>query len=327
MRAILITAPGVENNLSIVEVQEPSPGPGQVLIDVAYGGCNFADTMIAKGTYPHPKGYPIVAGLEISGRIAGLGPGVDGVAVGDRVAAFSEEAGGFAERCVAPAERLVPIPDAMSLEVAATFPIQALTAWHMLHNVSVTRAGDVILLHAIGGGLGLFATQLAVQAGATVIGTVGTRAKEKRALECGAALVVNRQDEDFVAAVMAFTRGRGVDKLINSTGASILDRSFACIRKLGHVVSYGEAEGRPLPNLWERLVAKSLTFTRFHLGHVDFGSDKWRRSLDEVVGGIAEGRLKVHIEAVFPFEQAGEMLDRLSSRQVSGKLILAVNPA
>ena len=327
MRAILITAPGVENNLSIVEVQEPSPGPGQVLIDVAYGGCNFADTMIAKGTYPHPKGYPIVGGLEISGRIAGLGPGVDGVAVGDRVAAFSEEAGGFAERCVAPAERLVPIPDAMSLEVAATFPIQALTAWHMLHNVSVTRAGDVILLHAIGGGLGLFATQLAVQAGATVIGTVGTRAKEKRALECGAALVVNRQDEDFVAAVMAVTRGRGVDKLINSTGASILDRSFACIRKLGHVVSYGEAEGRPLPNLWERLVAKSLTFTRFHLGHVDFGSDKWRRSLDEVVGGIAKGRLKVHIEAVFPFEQAGEMLDRLSSRQVSGKLILAVNPA
>ena len=327
MRAILITAPGVENNLSIVEVQEPSPGPGQVLIDVAYGGCNFADTMIAKGTYPHPKGYPIVGGLEISGRIAGLGPGVDGVAVGDRVAAFSEEAGGFAERCVASAERLVPIPDAMSLEVAATFPIQALTAWHMLHNVSVTRAGDVILLHAIGGGLGLFATQLAVQAGATVIGTVGTRGKEKRALECGAALVINRQDEDFVAAVMAFTRGRGVGKLIDSTGASILDRSFACIRKLGHVVSYGEAEGRPLPNLWERLVAKSLTFTRFHLGHVDFGSDKWHRSLDEVVGGIAEGRLKVHIEAVFPFEQAGEMLDRLSSRQVSGKLILAVNPA
>ena len=287
MRAILITAPGVENNLSIVEVQEPSPGPGQVLIDVAYGGCNFADTMIAKGTYPHPKGYPIVGGLEISGRIAGLGPGVDGVAVGDRVAAFSEEAGGFAERCVAPAEKLVPIPDAMSLEVAATFPIQALTAWHMLRNVSVTRAGDVILLHAIGGGLGLFATQLAVQAGATVIGTVGTRGKEKRALECGAALVINRQDEDFVAAVMAFTRGRGVGKLIDSTGASILDRSFACIRKLGHVVSYGEAEGRPLPNLWERLVAKSLTFTRFHLGHVDFGSDKWRRSLDEVVGGIA----------------------------------------
>src|SRR5580693_5083875 len=108
MRAVVITAPGLENNLKVTEAPEPSPGPGQVLIDVAYGGCNFADTMIAKGTYPHPKGYPIVGGLEISGRIAGLGPGVDGVAVGDRVAAFSEEAGGFVLRGAAPAERLVP---------------------------------------------------------------------------------------------------------------------------------------------------------------------------------------------------------------------------
>ncbi len=89
-------------------------------------------------------------------------------------------------------------------------------------------------------------------------------------------------------------------------------------------MSYGEAEGRPLPNLWERLVSKSLTFTRFHLGHADFGSDIWRRGLEEVVGGIAAGRVKVHIEEVFPFEQAGAMLERLSSRQVSGKLILAV---
>jgi NADPH2:quinone reductase len=297
-----------------------------VLIDVAYGGCNFADTMIAKGTYPHPKGYPIVAGLEVSGRVAGLGPGVHGPAIGDRVAVFLEQAGGFAERCVAPVERLAPIPDAMGLDIAAAFPIQGLTAWHLLHNVSVTKPGDVILLHAVGGGLGLFATQLAVRAGATVIGTVGTRGKEKRALEYGAALVVNREDEDFVAAAMAFTGDRGVDKIIDSTGAAILDRSFACIRKLGHVVSYGEAEGRPLPNLWERLVAKSLTFTRFHLGHADFGSEKWRRSLDEVIGGIVGGQLKVHIDGVFPFEEAGEMLDRLSSRQVSGKLILAVNP-
>src|SRR3984957_9843747 len=121
MRAILITAPGVENNLSIVEVQEPSPGPGQVLIDVAYGGCNFADTMIAKGTYPHPKGYPMVGGLEISGRVAKLGAGVDGVKVGDFVAAFSEEAGGFAEYCVVAAEGLIRIPSAMSLEIAASF--------------------------------------------------------------------------------------------------------------------------------------------------------------------------------------------------------------
>ena len=272
MRAIIIEAPGAKHNLTVGEAPRPIPGPGEALIDVAYCGCNFADTMIVSGTYPHPKGYPIVGGLEVSGRIAAVGAGVSGPKVGDRVAAFLEEAGGFADQCVAPVERLIPIPPGMALDVAAAFPIQGLTAWHLLHNVSVTRPGDVILIHAVGGGVGLFATQLAARAGATIIGTVGTKGKEPRALEFGAAKVVNREDEDFVEVATRFTNGKGVDKVLDSTGASILDRSFATIRKLGHVVSFGEAEGRPFPNLWERLVAKSLTFTRFHLGHADFSS-------------------------------------------------------
>jgi NADPH:quinone reductase len=251
LRAIIVDAPGVKNNLRVGEAPLPIPGPGEALIDVAYCGCNFADTMIARGTYPHPKGYPMIGGLEVSGRIAALGPGVPGAKVGDRVAAFLEEAGGFADQCVARVERLIPIPTEMGLDIAAAFPIQGLTAWHLLHNVSVTRPGDVILLHAIGGGVGLFATQLAVRAGATVIGTVGTRGKEARALEFGAAEVLNREDEDFVEAAMRFTEGKGVDKVLDSTGASILDRSFSTIRKLGHVVSFGEAEGRPFPNLWK----------------------------------------------------------------------------
>jgi NADPH:quinone reductase len=327
MRAIMITAPGPFDGLKVMEAPAPTPSAGEVLIDVAYCGCNFADTMIARGTYPHPKGYPLVGGLEVSGRIAAVGPEVRGVAVGDGVAAFLEDAGGFADQCVAPVERVIGIPKGMGLDVAASFPIQALTSWHLLHNVSVTKPGDVILLHAIGGGVGLIATQLAVRAGATVIGTVGTRGKEKRALEFGAAKVINREEEDFVAAVVAFTGGRGVDKIVDSTGASILDRSFVTIRKLGHVVSFGEAEGRPFPNLWERLVSKSLTFTRFHLGHSDFASDMWRKGIDDVVGGLISGVLKVPIEETFPFEKAQVMLERLASRQVSGKLLLAVNPS
>jgi NADPH:quinone reductase len=238
-----------------------------------------------------------------------------------------EDAGGFADRCVVPLERLIRVPAAMGLDVAAAFPIQALTSWHLLHTVSITRPGDIVLLHAIGGGAGLFATQIAVQAGATVIGTVGTKGKEKRALEFGAGRVVNREEEDFVSAVMAFTNSKGVDKIIDSTGASILDRSFAAIRRLGHVVSFGEAEGRPFPNLWERLVTKSLTFTRFHLGHMDLSSDAWRKGVDQVVGGIMSGALKVPIEETFPFEKADSMLDRLGSRQTAGKLVLAVNPS
>ena len=145
LRAIIVDAPGVKDNLRVGEAPQPIPGPGEVLIDVAYCGCNFADTMIVSGTYPHPKGYPIIGGLEVSGRIAKLGPGVTGAQVGDRVAAFLEEAGGFADQCVARVERLIPIPADMGLDVAAAFPIQGLTAWHLLHNVSVTKPGDVIL--------------------------------------------------------------------------------------------------------------------------------------------------------------------------------------
>jgi NADPH:quinone reductase len=208
------------------EAPQPVPGLGEVLIDVAYCRCNFADTMIVSGTYPHPKGYPIIGGLGVSGRIAALGPGVSDVKVGDRVAAFLEEAGGFADQCVAWVERLIPIPGDMRLDVATAFLIQGLTAWHLSHNVSMTKPGDVILLYAIGGGVGLFATQLAVRAGATVIGTVGTKGKEARALAYGATKVVNREDVDFVEAVTNFTEGRGVDKVLDSTGASILDRSL-----------------------------------------------------------------------------------------------------
>ena len=326
MRAILLTAPSGADTMTFAEVPEPAPGEGELLVSVAYAGCNFADTMMRIGTYPHPKGYPIVAGLEIAGHVASVGPGVSGWRTGDRVAAFSEEAGGFADRCVVPAERAIRLPDGIGLDTAAGFVIQGLTAWNMLHNVSRTSPGDVILMHAIGGGLGLFATQLAVRASAVMLGTVGTPGKEGRPIEYGATRVFDRTRDDFVAATLAFTAGRGVDKVLDSVGATVLDRSFEAIRTLGHVVSVGEAEGRPMPNLWERLVRKSLTFTRFHLGHCDFGSETWRRGVDEVVGGVLDGWLKVPIHQVFAFDDAAAMYQRLESRQVSGKLLLAIRP-
>jgi NADPH:quinone reductase len=122
LRAIIVDAPGVKDNLTVGEAPQPIPRPGETLIDVAYCGCNFADTMIVSGTYPHPKGYPIIGGLEVSGRIAALGPSVIGPKVGDRVAAFLEDAGGFADHCVARVERLIPIPEDMGSTSRPPFP-------------------------------------------------------------------------------------------------------------------------------------------------------------------------------------------------------------
>lgn len=325
MRAVIFDAPdGRPDSTVIRDVADPVAGPGQALVRISHAGLNYADLMMRQGIYPHPKGYPLIAGLELAGTVVDVGPGVTAVAPGDRVAAFSEDAGAFAELCAVPVERIIHLPNGIGFDTAAASYVQALTAWNLLHNVSATKPGDVLLIHANGGGVGLFLTQLAKAAGATVIGTVGTAGKEARALAYGADLVINRAETDFVAATLAFSGGRGVDKVVDSTGASILDRSFDTIRKLGHVVSYGEAEGKPFANLWERLVQKSLTFTRIHLGHLDYGSDIWRRGVAEVMSGIENGTIQVPIEGVFTFETVEDMFAALASRQTAGKLILKI---
>ncbi len=325
MRALVFDQPDPERDtLSVADVAEPMAGTGEVVVAVSHAGLNYADLMMRQGIYPHPKGYPLVAGLEMAGTVEAVGPEVSDFAVGDRVAAFSEDAGAFAERCVAPVERLVQLPNDVSFEIGAAFYIQAMTAWNLLHTVSTTKPGDVLLIHAIGGGVGLYLTQLAKAAGAVVIGTVGTPGKEVKALEFGADLVIDRSRQDFVAAVLEKTGGRGVDKVLDSTGASILDRSFETIRRLGHVVSYGEAEGKPFPNLWEQLVRRSLTFTRMHLGHLDYRSASWRQGVEDVIDGVRARTIKVPIEGVFGFDEASEMFDRLASRQTAGKLILRI---
>lgn len=325
MRAVVLRKPdGKPESLAVDELPDPEPGAGEAVVSVAYGGCNFADTMMRTGIYPHPKGYPLAAGIEMSGSVRSVGPGVKNVKPGDRVAAFCEDAGAFAELCLVPAERLVRIPDGMGYDIAAAFLVQGLTAWHLLHTVSRTSPGDTILVHAIGGGVGLYLTQLGVLAGATVLGTVGTPGKERRALDWGASAVALRGETDFRDMVNAATGGRGVDKVVDSTGGSILDRSFDVIRTLGHVVSYGEAEAKPFPNLWERLVRKSLTFTRLHIGHIDCRSEAWHEGAGTVMAMIGRGEVRVPIEGVYDLDDAREMFARLESRAVAGKLLLRV---
>ena len=323
MRAVVIHATGGPEQLVLAEVPDPAPGAGEVAIDVAYAGCNWADTQVRQGIYPHAMVYPMVLGFEVSGTVSQLGPGVTTVKTGDRVATFPEKGGGYAEKCVAGAAGLIRLPDNVPFDVGAAFPIQALTAWHMLFNIhGRLKPGDTVLVNAIGGGVGLMATQLAVQAGFKVIGTTGTAGKEKRALAYGASRVVNTASEDFETAVMDFTGGRGVDLAIDSYGATMLDRSFGVTRMLGHVISIGEAEGQPFKNIRERILPRSQTFTRLHLGHIDQGSPQWQSGVAHCLRGLAEGWLKVPIEGVFPLAQAAEMHRRLEGRHVAGKLLL-----
>jgi NADPH:quinone reductase len=142
----------------------------------------------------------------------------------------------------------------------------------MLHTLDRIEPGETVLINAIGGGVGLFTTQLAVKAGARVVGTVGTPGREKRALDYGATRVVITTKEDFEQAVLDFSPTAAADLAIDSLGATMLDRTFNVVRKLGHIISIGEAEGQPFKNIRERKLPRSQTFTRFHLGHIDPGS-------------------------------------------------------
>ena len=323
MKAVVIHDKGGPDQLVLAEMPDPVPGPGEVVIDVAYAGCNWADTQVRQGIYPHPMVYPLVMGFEVSGTVSKLGPGVTNVKVGDRVATFPEKGGGYAEKCVAGAAGLIKLPGNVPLDVGAAFPITALTAYHMLHTVhGRLKPGSTVLVSAIGGGVGLAVTQLAVHAGVKVIGTTGTAGKEKRPLDYGASRVINYATEDFEKAVLDFTGGKGVDLAIDSYGASMLDRVFGMVRPLGHIISIGEAEGQPFKNIRERILPRSQTFTRLHLGHVDQSSPEWDAGVAHCLKGLSEGWLKVPIEGVFPLAQAADMHRRLEGRQVAGKLLL-----
>jgi NADPH2:quinone reductase len=326
MRAIVVEAPGAIEALVIQNVPDPKPAQGQVLIEISYAGCNWADTQVRSGIYPHPVDFPVVPGFEISGTVIGLGEGVTSVKPGDRVTAIPSM-GGYAEKCVVDEALVTPIPDEVGLDVAAAFPIQALTAYHMLYTVHNLKKDDVVLVHAAGGGVGLLVIQMAVHAGCRVIGTVGTPGKEIKALEYGAERVINLNKEDFVAVVREMTDGRGVDLVIDSLGAETLDRSFDAVRVLGHVINIGEAQGKPFDNIRDRVLPTSSSFTRFSISHTMPDPALWKKGMDFTLSALADGWLDIPIVRAIPFEDVQEMHRQLESRLVAGKLLLAMpNP-
>lgn len=326
MKAFQVASPGGPDKLLLTELPDPQPGPGDVVIDVAFAGCNWGDTQIRAGKYSFPVTYPVIPGYEVAGSVAAVGAGVTQFKTGDRVAALVDR-GGYAQKCVASSRLTIALPNTVAFATAAAFPIQALTAYQMLFTVFKIEPGDVVLVHAIGGGVGLFCTQMAVQAGARVIGTVATPEKDRKPLGYGAQKVVFAPNEDFVQTSLDLTGGKGVDLAIDLLGGQTLDRSFDAVRVMGHIISIGEAAGAPLNNIRERLMVRSQTFTRFSLGKLDPMASYWGKGVSAVVQEISEGRLQVPIERSFPFAEAANMHHQFETRKVYGKLLLAVNPA
>jgi NADPH:quinone reductase len=326
MRAIVVESPGGPDRLRLRELPRPEPGPGEALIAVAFAGCNWSDIQKRSGIYPDPVNYPVVLGGEVSGCVAAVGPLTRGVTVGDRVAAMTGPhcLGGYAELVSVPAAYLIRLPVDFPLDLGAAFPMVTLTAYHLVHSAYRVRRGEFVLVHAIGGSVGLMLTQMLKMVGARVMGTVGRPGKGDRARALGADLVVDRSCEDFVVAAHEFTGGRGIDLVIDSLGSDVLERSFDTLRTYGHVINIGEAAGYPDFPIRTKLYERSTSLAGFEVLHALPGSARWRRGVRFAVDRLASGQLQLPIEEVLPLEEAAAMHRRLEQRGVSGKLLLEV---
>jgi len=323
MRAVTISSPGGTDVLSWTHVPDVHLGPGELLVDVVAAGVNRADILQREGRYPPPEGAPDWPGLEVSGRVAAVGPGVSGWTVGDPVCALLS-GGGYAERAVVPAALALPVPDGVSLRDAAALPEAAATAWSNLVDAGRLRPGETVLVQGGSGGVGSIAVQLAAALGARVIATA--RDAERCALvrDLGADVAIAYADDEVPATVLEETGGRGVDVVLDILGAGALEANLQCLATGGRLVVIGLQRGRRAEIDLGVLLSRRLSVA---------GTTLRSRPLAERAAIIADlrehvwplvasGLVRPVVHAEVPLDRAGEAHALLESGEVFGKVLL-----
>lgn len=318
MQTIVARQSGGPEVLELAEVERPTPGPGQLLIKVAATGVNFIETYQRGGMYK--VAYPFTPGSEAAGVVEAVGDGVEGFAVGSRVATAEGQAC-YAGYTVLDAAKALPVPDGVDLLTAAALPLQGMTAHYLINSSFKVEPGHTVLVHAGAGGVGLLITQLLKSRGARVITTVSTDEKEALAKGAGADAVLRY--DGFADAVRDLTDGVGVQVVYDGVGKDTFDGSLASLRPRGFLVLFGAASGAVPPVDPQRLNAGgSLSLTRPKLA--DFLANpqerRWRSS--EVFGAAADGSLKVRIGATYPLAEARRAHEDLEGRRTTGKVLL-----
>lgn len=318
MKAIYIEQNGGPGALKYGEMPLPEPVSGHALVKVAASGVNFIDTYQRSGLYKLP--LPAILGSEGAGTVESGAQ----FQKGDRVA-WAMTRGSYAEYAMVPEAMLVRLPDAVSFEDGAAAMLQGMTAHYLTHSTFPLTQGHAALIHAAAGGTGLLLVQMAKMAGARVIGTVSTEAKAALARAAGADEIILYTSQDFVAETKRITGGRGVDVVYDSVGKTTLMSSLDCLRPRGMAVSFGQSSGAVPP--FEPLLLSqkgSLYFTRPMLPHyiADRSELEWRAT--DVFRWIAEGKLKLRVERVYPLEETAQAHRDLESRATTGKLIVTI---
>ena len=320
MRAVQVAETGGPEVLATTELPDPTPGPAEMLVEVAAVGVNYIDTYQREGRYP--MRLPYVPGLEGAGRVRSVGREVRDFSVGDRVA-WAETLGSYAELVAVPAAKAVPVPDAVPDELAAAALLQGMTAHALTHDTYPIRAGDDVLVHAAAGGVGLLLTQFATARGARVIAMVSTPEKAELARQAGAADVIRYTEvDDLAAAVRGLTGGAGVAAAYDGVGRDTIDASLASLRPRGILVLFGAASG-PVPAVDPmRLYNGSFFLTRPRLYDYVATTDELRARAAAVYAGVADGSLPIRIAHRYPLAEARAAHDDLQSRRTTGKLLL-----
>jgi NADPH2:quinone reductase len=319
-KAIVVHQAGGPEELRFEDVPDPVPGPGEARVRQTAIGVNYIDVYFRRGVYKTPQ-FPFVPGQEAAGVVEAVGPGVDEVAVGDRVA-YASLQGSYAEVRLAPAARLVKLPSAIDDRTAAAMMLKGMTAEYLLLRVARVARGDTILFHAAAGGVGSIACRWAKHMGLGVIGTAGGPEKVARAAALGCDHVIDYDREDVAARVKELTGGRGVNAVFDGVGRRTFEASLACLATRGILALFGQASGAVPPVDPALLARGSLFLTRPALGHYIAAREELVASAGRLFEVVASGEVTIDIGQSYALRDAAAAHADLEGRKTIGSTLL-----
>jgi len=325
MKAIQISQTGSFEVLEYVDVDTPTPGRGQVLVKVESISVNLTDVMVRKGIHPMMPPLPTIPGLDFSGVVESVGEGVTQVRPGQNVVVIGEKC--YAEYALASAGSVIPTPEGIDMDAAAAFPVNYLTAYHMLHTMGHVEAGQTILVYAAAGGVGTAIIQLAKLAGVTVIGLTSSDVKARYTKEQGIDHIINYKTENVTQRVKEITDGKAVNLILDSVAGEAFNRNFEMLAPLGQIIWFGMAAGVPPENLVEQFVSnfeKGVGVRVFHLLYsvAEPYPDLMAQSIEMMFKYLIEKKIEPHIHERIPLSDAARAHEMLENQIVTGKLIL-----
>jgi NADPH2:quinone reductase len=320
MRAVVVSEAGGPDRLRVEEVDEPTAGPGEMVVRIEWAGVNYIDTYHRGGLYP--MDYPFTPGLEGAGAVITVGDGVEGFSACDRVG-WLNVLGSYSEKVVVSTDKAIPIPDEVGTDMAAAVLLQGITAHYLATDTFDLQPGHRCLIHAGAGGVGLLLTQMAAMRGAHVITTVGSREKAELSKDAGSEEVIVYTEVDFKDAVEASLGPQALDVVYDGVGAATFDASLDLLRPRGMMVTFGNASGPAREISPMTLMQKgSIYLTRPTMAHYIRTREELMSRVDDLFGWIGAGSLRVRIGERFSLERAADAHRALEGRATTGKVLL-----